>query len=145
MVLAVGNLPREVWDKKSGVADPASCVVEDLRWGERLMTALVSQNPETGTKETLKDSVYSPKPSSDWGQRNVFWSDEFIEDHEGDCQTGDVPSNIAQTPQTRSLEAVFGNCTSNIVDRVIWKLELVSIRINELAVALLIHIVQRGH
>lgn len=141
VVLAVGNLPGEIWDKQGRVADPASCVVENLRRGERLMAALVSENPKASTEETLNDSVYSPEPGANWSRRNVFWGNEFIEEHKGDCKTGDVSSNIAQTPQTRSLEAVFRNCISNIIDRVVWKFELIPVCINELAIVLLLHII----
>jgi len=50
VVLAVGDLPREVWDKKCGVTNPSSGIVENLRWRERLVTALVRKNPETSAK-----------------------------------------------------------------------------------------------
>ena len=145
VVLAVGNLPGEVRDEKGRVTNPASGVVENLRGRERLVTTLVSENPETGTEKALDDSVESPEPSANWGGRNVFWSNESVEENEGNCQTGDVPSDIAQPPQARSFEAVFGNCISNIVDRVVRNLKLVSIGINELAKTLLLHIIQRGH
>jgi hypothetical protein len=145
VVLTMRNLPGEVWDEESRMADPASGVVEDLGRRERLVTALVSKNPKTSTKQTLNNGVYSPKPSTDWGRRDVFWSNEFIEDHEGDCKTGDVPSNIAQSPQPRSLKAVLGNCVSNIIDCVVRKRELVSVCINKFAITLLFHIVQRRH
>ena len=85
VVLAVGNLPGKVRDKESRVADPASGVVENLRRGERLVPTLVSKDPEASTEKTLNDGVYSPKPSANWGRGNVFWSNEFVEQHKGDC------------------------------------------------------------
>ena len=141
VVLAVGNLPGEVRDEESRVTEPAGSVVENLRGGERLVATLVSEDPETSTKETLDDCVDSPEPSAYWSGRDIFRGDEFVEEQEGDCETGDIPSNIAQTPQARSLEAVLRNCISNIIDGEVWKFELVSVGIKERAVTLLLHII----
>lgn len=106
------------------------------------MTALMSQDPETSTKEALNDGIHSPKPSSKYSRRDIFWSNVCVEDHEDDRQTTDVSSNIAQPPQTRAVEAVSGDGISNVVDRVVWKFELVSIRINELPIRRISRILQ---
>merc|ERR1711981_1014541 len=48
VVLAVGDLPREVWDKKCRVTNPSSGIVENLRWRERLAISLATYpNPLT--------------------------------------------------------------------------------------------------
>ena len=109
------------------------------------MTTFVSEDPETSTKKALNDTVNSPKSCANWSRRNVFWSNEFVEQNEGNGQTGNVPSNITQPSQTRSLEAVLRDCISNIVNRVVGQLKLVSVCINELAITLFLHIIQRGH
>lgn len=45
VVLAVGDLPGEVWYKKCRVTDPSSCVIKNLRGRERLVATFVSKNP----------------------------------------------------------------------------------------------------
>jgi len=67
VVLAVRELPREIWDEESRVADQAGCVIEKLGSGEGLVTTLVSKNPDTGTEETLNNGVEGPKYSADCG------------------------------------------------------------------------------
>lgn len=61
VVLAVGDLPREVWNKQERVADPPHSVVQDLGRRESLVAALVGQHPDTGTKQTLNNGVQCPK------------------------------------------------------------------------------------
>jgi hypothetical protein len=61
VVLAVGDFPREVRDEKSRVEDPANSVVQNLGRRESLMAALVRQDPDTGSKKTLKKSISGPK------------------------------------------------------------------------------------
>lgn len=41
VVLSMGDLPREVRDQKCRMTEPASCIIENLGWRERLVTALV--------------------------------------------------------------------------------------------------------
>lgn len=109
------------------------------------MTAFMGKNPEASSKQTLNNGVYSPQCCTNWGGGDVFRSNKFVEENKSGSQTGNIPSNISQTPQTRPLKAVLGNCTSNIIDGIIWDLEFVPICINELAISLLLDIVQRGH
>ena len=145
VVLAVGNLPGEVWNEEGRMAEPTSCVVENLRGREGLMTALMSKDPEASPEKTLNDGIESPQCSANWGRRDVLWRNELVEQHEGRCQACDIPSNIAQTSQARSLEAVFGNGVSNIIDTIVWQVKLVPICINELAISLLLCVIQRRH
>lgn len=98
------------------------------------MTTLMSKNPETGTKQTLNNGVDSPQQSANWGPGNVFWGKVFVEEEESSGQTGNIASNISQTSGSRAFVAVLRNCVSNIIDGIIWKLEFVSIGIDELAI-----------
>ena len=50
VVLAVRDLPGEVRNQQRRVQDPADGVVDRLGGRERLMAALVRQNPQTGTE-----------------------------------------------------------------------------------------------
>ena len=70
-------------------------------------------------------------------------SDEFIEQVEGGCQTGDISGNISQSPHTRSLEAVLRNGISNIINSIVWHLKLVAVCINKVSEAFILYIVQR--
>lgn len=45
VVFAMRDLPREVRDQQSGMAEPADGIVEGLGWREGLMAALVGQHP----------------------------------------------------------------------------------------------------
>jgi hypothetical protein len=78
------------------VTDPPSRVVEKFRSRDGLVTALVCKNPKTSTKKTLDDRIEGPKRRTDWGRGNVFGSNEFVEQEEGDGKTGDIARNIAQ-------------------------------------------------
>lgn len=62
VVLSVGDLPAEVGDKEGRVKDPASDIVDDARIGESTVTALMGNNPETGTEKTLKNGGYNRIP-----------------------------------------------------------------------------------
>lgn len=67
VVLAVGDLPGEVWHQQGRVADPAGGIVEDLGGREGLMAALVGQHPEAGSKQALEDRVEGPEDSAGRG------------------------------------------------------------------------------
>lgn len=133
MVLAMGYLPREVWNKEQGVTDPASGVIQDLGWGECLVTALMSKNPETSGKEPLDDGINCPQSGSDRCVWDVLWGNKCVEEHEGSCQTGKIASNICQSLRTRSLKAMLWNGAKNIIDAVVWDLEFIAVTINELS------------
>jgi len=45
VVLAVGDLPREVWDQQGRVTDPTSGIIENLGRRERLVSTLVCKHP----------------------------------------------------------------------------------------------------
>jgi hypothetical protein len=97
VVLAVGDLPGEVWDKKGGVADPTDSVIEDLGLRESLVATLVRKNPETGAKKTLDESVERPKHKSNGRRGNVLGSDESVEQVECGCKTDNIPGDIIQS------------------------------------------------
>jgi len=42
------------------VTDPTGRIIENLGGRERLVTALVGENPETGSEETLNDRIQYP-------------------------------------------------------------------------------------
>ena len=110
-----------------------------------MVTALVGENPETSSEQTLDDGVECPQRSANWCGRNGFGGDESVEEEECGCKTGDIPSHVAQPPQTRSLETTLWNSISNVVDGEVWQLEFVSVGVEELSVSLLVHFPQRGH
>lgn len=95
VVLAVGDLPGEIWDEKCRVKDPASGVVENLGLGERLVTALVCQNPDTSGKKTLHYSVETPQHGTNWHPWDVLRGNKVVEEVEGGRETGEISSNIA--------------------------------------------------
>ena len=64
VVLAMRNLPGEIWYQKGGVTEEADSVVENFAGGKGLMTTLVSQHPETRTEKALHKGVQKPETSS---------------------------------------------------------------------------------
>lgn len=111
------------------MADPSGRVIENLRGRERLVTTLVGENPQARSKQTLDDRVQYPQRRSKWCRRNVLGGDELVEEEKCARKTGNIPSHVAQPPQSRSLEAVLWNGISNVIDGEVWQLELVPIGI----------------
>lgn len=64
VVLAVADLPAEVWNQKSRVAEPADGIVQSLTWREGLVSTLVCEHPEAGPKQSLDEGVSSPQSGS---------------------------------------------------------------------------------
>ena len=54
------------------VKEPAYGVVDRLRGGERLVTALVRDDPETGSEETSPKAVQ--RPDSETGSGVLWWT-----------------------------------------------------------------------
>jgi len=138
VVLAVGDFPRKVGDEKSRVASPADGVVEGLGGGEGLVTALVGENPETSAKETLQEGVESPQTSSHGLGSDGLGSDEVVEDVKGGGEEGDVAGDIVKTGGGGTLEAVLGDSIVNLLDCVVWDLELVAVGVEELLLGVLV-------
>lgn len=137
VVLAVGDLPGEVRDEQKGVADPSDSVVQDLGRRESLMTALVCQNPNTSTDQTLNDGVKSPQDDAHrhgWHRLGGYIVVEDIEDGRKD---GEVLEDIVQTLDGRALVAVGRDGIPDLLDGVIGNLELVTIGVEHLAAGVL--------
>lgn len=130
VVLAVGDFPGEVRNHQQRVADPADGVVQYLAGGERLVAALVSQNPQTSAKQTLHKGVCGPETSSYGRGGNVLRGDEVVGEVEDGGQGDHVADDIIQTGGGRPLEAVLGNGLVDISDGVVWDLEGVAIRVD---------------
>ena len=90
VVAAVRDTPRVVRDKEGRVENPSDTVVDGLGRRVGLVTALVGDNPDTGTEETRGNLVADPE--SDTGghlnglaqvARNV--SNGFIASRGGEC------------------------------------------------------------
>lgn len=131
VVLAVADLPGEVGDEESRVAEPTDKVVEGLAIGERLVTALVGKNPETGTDETLDDSVESPQSPTNAVGGNVLGSDKFVEEVESADESDNVTGNVVEASGSGALEAVLGNGIADVVDGVVGDGELVAVSIDQ--------------
>lgn len=120
------------------MADPADSVIEDLRGREGLVTALMGKNPQTGTEETLHEGVNSPETSSDGSVGDIFGSEITVCEVKCHSQRDDVSSDIVQTRCGRSFEAVLWDGFVNVIDRVIWDLELVAVSIDQFLGSLLL-------
>ena len=143
MVLSVRDLPREVGDKQGGMANPANGVVQSLGGGEGLVTALVGQDPDTGTKETLDDGVQTPQCNPSRRERQSLGGHKVVEEVEDGCKHHHIPGHIRQTPDGGTLEAVGWDGIPNLLDGEVGDLELVAVGVEHLAAIAFLRI--RGH
>lgn len=97
VVFSVGDLPGEVGDKQGGMANPANGVVQSLGRGEGLVTALVGQNPDTGTKETLDDGVQTPQCNPSGREGHSLGGHKVVEEAEDGRKDHHIPGHIGQT------------------------------------------------
>ena len=141
VVLAVRDLPGEVRHQQSRVADPADGVVQDLGGRERLVAALVRQDPQPGAEETLHEGVQRPECPAEQGRRNLLGRDEAVEEVEGDREAGHVPGDVPQAPQRRAFEAAGRDGVVDVSHRIVGDGEGIAVRVHELAVA---RFVRRG-
>lgn len=132
VVLAVGDLPREVRDQQKGVADPADGVVQDLGGGEGLVTALVGQDPDTGADETLDDGIQGPQNNASGHEGNSLRGDIVVEKVEDGGQDGHIAEDIVQAGHGGAVEAVSWNGITNLLDGEVGDLELVAIGVQHL-------------
>lgn len=144
VVLSVGDLPREVRDEQSRVTDPTNGVVQLLRRREGLVTALVSQNPDTGTEETLENGVQPPQSKPQRVGRHVLGGHKVLEDIEDGGEGDHIPDHIGQTSDGGALEAVSRDSITDLLDGVVGDLKLVAIGVDHLALAILFSIRRHG-
>ena len=131
-MLAMRDLPREVWNQECRVADEADSVIERLGGRERLVATFMGHNPQTGTKASLNESIEGPSSCTDAIRRNVGRSPQCVKEGEGGRKGEDVSSNIHQASGRRTLEAVLGYSITNIVDGELGNLEFIAMGIDQL-------------
>lgn len=144
VVLSVGDLPGEVRDHQGRVADPSNSVIENLGGREGLVTTLMRHHPDTGTEQTLKHSIYGPQHRSHRQRRNGLGGHIVVEEVESDCYASNVARDIGQTGDSRTLEAVRRNGITELLDGIIWNLELVAVCVEHLGATGLVIRRQRG-
>lgn len=105
------------------------------------MTALVCKNPQTSTKQSLNNGVNRPQNCTHRCRGNVLRSNKTIEDVESRGKRGNVPEHVVETCEAGSFETVLGNSITDIVDRIVWQLELVAVCINKLSIGICLQIV----
>lgn len=79
------------------MAHPSDGVVQGLARREGLVTALMSQNPQTSTEETLYRGVKRPAYCSEVEVGDILRCQEPVEKVEGDAERDEISSNIVQT------------------------------------------------
>ena len=136
-MLAVGDLPGEVGNEQERVADPANGVIQNLGGGEGLVAALVGQHPHSGADKTLHNGVQGPKGHAGRQEGHGLRGDIVVEEVENRGQDSDVPEDIVQTSGSGAVEAVSGNGIADLLDGIVWDLELVSVGVQHLAGLLL--------
>ena len=132
VVLAVRDLPGEVRDEQQRVADPPDGVVEGLGRRERLVAALVGQDPQARAEEALDEGIQCPESASCQLRRNGFGGDVVVEEVEGYGQRDQIASHVCEAPRSGPLVAVSGNGITDLFDGVVRELELVAVGVDEL-------------
>ena len=134
VVLAVRDLPGEVRHQQGRVADPADGVVQDLGRRERLVAALVRQDPEPGAEETLHEGVQRPEDAAEQDRGDLLGRHEAVEEVERDREAGHVPGDVPQAPQRRAFEAAGRDRIVDVSHRIVGDGEGIAVRIHKLAV-----------
>lgn len=136
VVLGVAELPAEVGDEEGRVQDPADNVVEALRGREGTVAALVGKDPETGAEEALEEGVRAPEDDADGLGGDELGRDIVVPEVKGGGEEDHVAEDIAHAADVGPLEAVLGDGIADVLDGVVGHLELVAVRVDELAVRL---------
>ena len=136
VVLAMGDLPGEIRHEESRMAEPANGVIEDLRWRKRLMSALMSQDPEARTDHSLYDGVDSPQDTTDRCRGDILGRQEGMEEVEDGCEGYEVSGDIVKATSSGTFEAMGGDGVADLLDGEVRDLELVAIGIQHLSVTL---------
>ena len=132
VVLSVGDLPGEIRHQKCRVADPSNSIVDDLRWREGLVAALVSEDPNTCTEESLNHGVDTPEDSANWSRWDSLRRNVFVESPEGSSQAGKVAGDVRQRKEGVALEAVLWDGADDVAHGVVWDLELITVGVDQL-------------
>lgn len=114
------------------MAEPAHGIVQDFAGRERLMPALVGQDPQSGAEETLDHRVQKPETSPERSGRNDFGGDETIEEVEGGGQRDDVSSDIVEASGGRPLKAMLGDGFVDVTNGIVGDFEGIPICVHEL-------------
>lgn len=133
VVLAVGDLPAEVGHEQGRVEDPADGVVKDLGGAEGLVAALVGQHPHAGAEEALGEGVEGPEQGAQGRRGDVLGRHVRVEEVESGAETHDVAGDVVEAGGGRAFEAVLGDGIADVLDGVVGHLELVAVRVDELA------------
>lgn len=107
VVSVVRVLPAEVGDHEERVKEPASHVVELAVEREGTVTALVTENPDTGAEETLNKAVGHPSGDAEVLILNARDVGQSSPDEGADH--GEVADDIVVRGDERGLEAVGGD------------------------------------
>lgn len=132
VMLAMGNLPGEIGHHEQRVADPSDGVVQDFAGREGLVTAFMGQNPHTRAEKALNEGVHPPETSSYGCGGDVLGSDEAVGQVEDGSQRHHIAGDIIQASSSRPLEAVLWNGLVDVANGVVWDLEGIAIRVNQL-------------
>lgn len=134
VVLAVGNLPAEVWDEQGGMDQPAGDVANGLGRRKGTVATLMGNHPETSTKQALGDGIDCPEKSPDGSGRDVLGSHVCVKDVESGGEARNIPQDVGPASKGGALEAVLGDGIVDVLDRVVGRGEVVAVRVDETAV-----------
>lgn len=141
VVAGVRDSPRVVRNEKGRVKNPADGVVEGLAGAEALVTALVSNDPDTGEDHTLENPVGGPGGETSKSllsaERNIRRESVGLEAGEGagdsgvnvasgqakSSNHGKVAKHVGERFESRSLKAVSGDGREKVLDGVVGNIE----------------------
>lgn len=141
VVAGVRDPPRVVGDKEGRVKNPTNGVVDGLAGAETLVTALVSNNPNTSEDHTLENPVSGPGSEASESllnaQRDVRGESVRLETGEGasdggvnvasgkakSSDHGRVSEHIGEGLESRALKAVSRDGREQVLDGVLRNIE----------------------
>lgn len=128
VVLRVRELPGEVWNEPERVQHPTNSVVDDSGVRESRVATLVGQNPDTSTEKTLDDGICGPSSESKCSV-GQYWNVSVGNPSNGN-HGSDVTENIVHGLESTTLVTLGRNDRQNVLNGVVWSLELVSVSVN---------------
>ena len=99
------------------------------------MSTFMGKDPQTSPKTALNESICSPEHATEGGRGNILRCEEVVEEVERKSERADVASNVAQSTDSRALEAMSRNGIPDLLNGEVRHLKFVAVCIEHLSLA----------
>lgn len=111
--------------------NPANEVVQVPGLREGLVTALVSENPDSGTEHAAQDAVNSVCDSAEVGGGVLEGGERVVEGPRSGSNQCQIAGDVAKPSQSRSFETMLGDSISDLLEGEVRDFENVSVCVQE--------------